>query len=62
MTLGQGISFLHFKEEIDLNKFLFIKYMDKKKTLSEVRYQYSNSRSLNFDQILTHLGDIDYME
>lgn len=35
MTLGSGISFLHFKEETDLNKFLFVKFMEKRKYVTE---------------------------
>lgn len=31
MTLGHGLSYLHFKEELDLTKFLFIKGMEKKR-------------------------------
>lgn len=39
-----------------------MKYMEKKKSMNDARYQSSNSRSSNFNQILTHLGDVDYME
>ena len=33
ISLGYGISFVHFKEETDLNKFLFIKFMEKKRNI-----------------------------
>ncbi len=57
MTLGSGISFLHFKEEVDLNKFLFIKFVEKRRGLEQQQY---NSSEIN--RVLMHLGDVDYME
>ena len=60
LTLGYGVSFIHFKREVDLNKFLFIKFMEKKRNI--VDESRGSSRSLTLAQILPHLGDIDYME
>ena len=59
LTLGFGISYLHFTNEEDLNKFLFVKNMQKNKKIIEDYNNRSNHLTLN--QILPHLGDIDYM-
>ena len=59
LTLGYGLSFLHCKKETDLNKILFVKYMQKKQATDERK---GNSLHLTISQILPHLGDFDYME
>ncbi len=57
ITLGSGISFLHFKQETDLNKFLFVKHLEKRRGSEQMQH---NSAEIN--KVLSHLGDIDYME
>lgn len=61
MTLGNGLSFLHFKDELELTKFLFIKGMEKKRMGSEEK-SFGHGRVLSLSQILPHIGDVDYME
>jgi hypothetical protein len=60
-TLGDGISYLHFREEVDLNKFLFIKFMEKRKGVGEEKRTNSKGVAL-ISNVLPHLGDVDYME
>ena len=61
MTVGHGISYLHFKHELDLNKFLYVKNIQKNKKLS-YDTKPSESGYLNLNTVLQNLGDIDYME
>ena len=61
LTLGPGLSFLHCKKETDLNKILFVKYMQKKQSVDDSRTS-SNQMHLTFNEMIRHLGDFDYME
>ena len=60
LTLGFGISYLHFKNEEDLNKFLFIKNMEKNRKI--IPDDNMRSSNISLSQVLPHLGDVDYME
>lgn len=64
-TITHGMSYIHFRTDRDLNKFLFLKYIEEnKKNLSDYGNQ-DKSFSKNYltmSEILKCLGDIDHMQ
>jgi hypothetical protein len=65
MTLGHGVSYIHFAEEKDLNKLLFVKNIsDNKKMQYEDNFSHekSDKNYLSVPDMLKCFGDIDHIQ
>lgn len=63
ITLTYGLSYLHFQSERDLQKFLFVRYIEEnKKTFTDDRNQNTDKKNyLSITEVLKCLGEIDHM-
>ena len=63
MTITYGLSYIHFKSEKDLQKFLFVKYIqENRKNFTDDKYQSSEKKNyLSITEVLKCLGQMDHM-
>ncbi len=63
MTLTEGLSYIHFKKEEDLNLLLFVKFMeDNRRTYEFNSNNVPDNGIITIKELLRNLGDISYMQ